>query len=91
MHGSDPFVERAKVSFEIVPDRRMGSPAWIVRRASAGVAHFEFRGHTAVGGGEVVTDRIVVLVTANDQYSRLAFFESDDESGALAYFESLFA
>ena len=88
MVGADEFVERLKASIEAVPDRHMGPPVWLVRRPDAGVARNEFRGHDAIGGGEVATDRVAALFTGDGRYTRLAFFELDDEAGALAYFEA---
>jgi hypothetical protein len=88
MRNADDFVDRLKASIDAVPDRDMGQPVWIVRRSNAGVSLSEFRGHDAIGGGEVVSDRIAVLFTANGRYSQLAFFEPDDEAGALAYFDA---
>ena len=88
IRGADEFVDRLKASIEAVPDRHMGPPTWITRRADGGVSHNEFHGHDAIGGGEIVTDRIAVLFWAGGRYTRLAFFEPDDEAGALAYFEA---
>jgi hypothetical protein len=88
MRNADDFVDRLKASIEAVPDREMGASVWIIRRPSSGVSRNEFRGHDAIGGGEVVSDRIAVLFTANGRYSQLGFFEPDDEAGALAYFDA---
>ncbi len=88
MRGADEFVERLKASIDAVPDRHMGESVWIVRRPDAGVARHEFHGHDAIGGGEVASDRIAVLFTASDRCSHVAFFEPDDEAGALAYFDA---
>jgi hypothetical protein len=85
--GADDFVLRLKASIEAVPDRVMGESVWLARTETAGVARNDFRGHDAIGGGEIASDRVAVTFTANGRYTRFAFFEVDDEAEALAFFE----
>ena len=87
VHGADDFIDRMKQGIETIPDRRLDNSVMIAERPPGFVVRNEFRGHDAVGGGEVASDRIAVTIVADSRISLIAFFEPDDEDAALAYLD----
>jgi hypothetical protein len=67
----------------------MGPAIWLASGEDVGVARNAFRGHDAVGGGEISGDRIAVMRTHAGRYTLLAFFEAEEEAAAMAYYNEV--